>query len=386
MLDRELVGRLRAALAAPEELAPWRDLARRARRLDRPLPGLERPVHLDVLLGLWARHPTVRDLGHLVLPLLGLEEARGVAPAAHWDGSRQVARRGAPYHRPTGLPLAVRRRRDGAVMRLVPGGEGVVGSNDGFPGHLPARRVRLAPFYVDETPVTVAAWEAFMGSEGGREPLAWGRQRGHDRLPVVGVGWQDARDYGAWVGARLPSEHEWEVAARGFDARAFPWGTAEPDPARANYGSAREGEAFPETLVPVDACLEGASPFGVLDMAGNAGEWCEDLAHDLDTQGRGAVRVVRGSRWNWSRHTLYCWTRGRHSETRRSREVGFRLVLGLTAGDPARPHHRGELGAEVPDARLPFEARAFPDLDQEGEWLRDGGLPLFGNLLRLFDE
>lgn len=386
MLDRDLVGQLRAALAAPEDLSAWRRLAREARRLGRVLPGLARPEHLDTLLDLWAAHATARDLGYLILPLLGLEEAPDVVVADHWAGSRLVAGGKRPYHRATGLPLAVRRRRDGGVMRLVPAGEAIVGTNDGFPGHLPARRIRLPAFYVDEVPVTVDSWEQFMRAEGGREPVGWAGLRGHPRLPVVGVGWGDAQAYGAWVGGRLPSEHEWEVAARGFEGRAFPWGGQDPDADRANYGGAREDRPWPEGLVAVDACRDGASPFGGLDMVGNAGEWCEDEARDLETQGRAPGRVVRGAAWDQSRHALYCWTRGRHSETRRSRGIGFRLVIGLTGQDVGRRHHRGVLGDEVPDAQLPFEARAFPDVAQESEWLRDGGGPLFGNLLRLFDE
>jgi formylglycine-generating enzyme required for sulfatase activity len=386
VLDRDLVGRLRAALANPEDLAPWRQLAREARRLGRALPGLERREHLDALLALWARHPRERFLGHLILPVLGLEEVPDVPLADHWNGSSEVTSGPCPYHRASGLPLTVRRLRDGASMRLVPAGNAIIGSNDGFPGHLPARRLRLPAFYVDEVPVLVAAWSRFMQAEGGREPVGWPELRRYGSYPVVGVGWGDAQAYGAWVGARLPSENEWEVAARGFDGRPFPWGAEAPDYHLANYGNSREDEDWPETLLPVDGCPMGASPFGAMDMVGNAGEWCEDEARDLETQGRAPGRVVRGSRWSWSRHTLYCWSRGRHSETRRSREIGFRLVLGLTGEDASQGRPRGELGEEVPDSQLPFEARAFPDVSQESEWLRDGGLPLFGNVLRLFDD
>ncbi len=132
----------------------------------------------------------------------------------------------------------------------------------------------VAPFYIDRTEVTNEQYLKFVKATNHPPPPHWlgGKYRkGRDKWPVFNVTWKDAADYAAWAGKRLPTEAEWELAARGLDARIFPWGDAF-DKARCN---SFEGGA--KQPLPVGSYPDGASPYGCLDMAGNVSEWTSDL-------------------------------------------------------------------------------------------------------------
>jgi serine/threonine-protein kinase len=118
------------------------------------------------------------------------------------------------------------------------------------------------------------------------------------------VSWEEAQAYCQWAGLVLPSEAQWEAAARGPDGRRYPWGNEEPTAEHANFGN-REG-----ATTPVGAYPRGAGPFGTLDQAGNVWEWCVDIWDDkayrrkerakedpVSARGDGAVRCLRGGAW-----------------------------------------------------------------------------------------
>lgn len=202
--------------------------------------------------------------------------------------------------------------KDGTTLIYVPGGEFVMGS-DAFSVERPPHAVRVSPFWIGRTEVSNARYRQFLEATGtsptqyNSDPLYSDPQQ-----PVVGVTWDDALAYCQWAGGRLPREAEWEFAARGSDGRLYPWGNAEPTEERAVYGRifGKGGKPAPVGTTPGDV-----SPFGVLDMAGNAMEWCSDWYGPypsdsseplLDPEGpaNGAKRMMRGGCWNFQPFAL----------------------------------------------------------------------------------
>lgn len=154
---------------------------------------------------------------------------------------------------------------------LVPAGEFEMGTDNlkTDDQNRPAFKVSTNAYRIDKHPVTNAEYAVFVASTGHRPPLHWANGRipkGLELHPVTMISWFDANSYAEWKGKRLPSEAEWEKAARGTDGRRWPWGNA-MDATRLNtyynIGSTTEVGRFPE----------GASPYGVMDMAGNVQEW-----------------------------------------------------------------------------------------------------------------
>lgn len=191
--------------------------------------------------------------------------------------------------------------KDGAPAVLVPAGNFTRGDDE----ESPRREVYLDAFYIDRYEVTTGRYAKFLAATGSsRPPDGWESldlNRGGE-LPVVGVDWHDASDYCKWAGGRLPTESEWEKAARGTDARRFPWGDTTPTLDQANYQNASP-EAYDGGLTKVGSHPGGSSPFGVHDLAGNAAEWVADWFSESFPVGEvrnpkgpetGTDRVVRG--------------------------------------------------------------------------------------------
>ena len=169
-----------------------------------------------------------------------------------------------------------------AGMTLVKAGSYTIGRDDSDPLEGPVHPIALPAFYIDRTEVTNAQYAKFVEATRRKPPANWNGASfpaGRDDYPVTGVSWQDAADYAAWAGKRLPTEAEWEAAARGNDARRYPWGN-EWQSGFANIGvrSSEKVELskYPSGIVEVGKYPQGASPAGALDMVGNVWEWVAD--------------------------------------------------------------------------------------------------------------
>jgi formylglycine-generating enzyme required for sulfatase activity len=205
-------------------------------------------------------------------------------------------------------------------MVLIPAGEFIMGSDkvdtEGKgaefgtvkPWYLdehPQHKVFLPGYFMDKYEVTLAAYKSFVDATGSRAPENWTSGKvpaGRDNYPVTFVNWYDAERYCRWAGKRLPSEAEWEKAARGTDGRDYPWGN-EFDPAKANTGDTGISD-----LTAVGRFEAGKSPYGVYDMAGNVWEWTADWykpypGSDYTSDMFGEkVKVLRGSSWGGMGH------------------------------------------------------------------------------------
>ena len=156
-------------------------------------------------------------------------------------------------------------------MVRIPAGWFEMGQDDGRASNQPRHRVYLEDYSIQMTEVTVAEFAEYMASTGyiltDWDPQ-WATVNGD--LPLTGVLWKDAEAYCRWRGWRLPTEAEWEKAARGTDSRRYPWGDNWDD------RKANTLEASSDRLLPVGSLPQGASPYRLLDMSGNAAEWVSD--------------------------------------------------------------------------------------------------------------
>lgn len=155
----------------------------------------------------------------------------------------------------------------------VPGGDFIMGRDEGDEFSSPAHSVSVKPFFIDLTEVTNEDYKKFVDAENYKPPPDWKNKTfpdGKAKFPVTGVNWDAANAYAKWAGKRLPTEEEWEFAARGTDGRIYPWGN-DWNNELANVGNQKRG------MVEVGT-TEGKSPFGLYDMSGNSWEWTADDA------------------------------------------------------------------------------------------------------------
>jgi formylglycine-generating enzyme required for sulfatase activity len=238
-------------------------------------------------------------------------------------------------------------QKDGAEMIFIPPGEFILGTNAGYANEKPEHMVFLEGFYIYKLEVTVGQYKKFI-----REPQGGGHEPDepysvhmpndyftnpeYDRYPVVNVSWEDAEAYCRWAGNRLPTEAEWEKAARGTDGRTYPWGVAW-DEQKANWddetgGFRVDGYRF---TAPVGSFPEGASPFGVHDLAGNVWEWVNDWYQPYqgnatqDPDYGQVYRIIRGGSWLRYPLGLTCTARDTCAPTLRYDSIGFRCASNL---------------------------------------------------------
>lgn len=217
---------------------------------------------------------------------------------------------------------------DGMILHLVPAGRFTMGSNAND-NEKPPHEVELLAFWIDETEVTNEMYSACVATGICSQPIdsSFLDNPAYKNHPVVFVRWQDARIYCEWAGRRLPTEAEWEKAARGTDTRAFPWGNAIPTNQLANFNGTG--------TTAVGRYPKGASPYGVLDMTGNVWEWVSSLYKSYPYNfgdGRENLnstddRVLRGSSWYNDITNLRLTYRGRSTPNDASNRVGFRCAL-----------------------------------------------------------
>ncbi len=225
--------------------------------------------------------------------------------------------------------------QDGTVLVYVPGGEFTLGADDITDEEKPIHRVRLSPFWIGKYPVTNEQYRWFLEDNPDQdEPDFWDDKAfNQPQQPVVGVSWEDAVAYCRWAGLKLPTEAQWEAAARGQDQRRYPWGNSEPTASLANF------EEIEGKTTPVGSYPGGAGPYGTLDQAGNVWEWCADVwdksaykdrEGQLDpvaTTGEVADRVLRGGSWAVPSGSLAAAYRDGLGARFRDWSVGFRCVF-----------------------------------------------------------
>jgi formylglycine-generating enzyme required for sulfatase activity len=235
-----------------------------------------------------------------------------------------------------GLGSTWTRPADGMVMVYVPEGEFTMGSDDVWNAK-PVHNVYLDAFWIDQTEVTNAMYASCVSAGVCQPPSknssytrdSYYGEPQYDSFPVVYVSWNDANTYCQWTGAHLPTEAEWEKAARGADGRPYPWG-AKIDCQKANYLGCIGNTS------PVGSYESGKSPYGAYDMAGNVWEWVADWYSDTyyasspssnpAGPSSGTDRVLRGGSWNNGAQELFSALRGRQVPTESFNIFGFRCA------------------------------------------------------------
>jgi formylglycine-generating enzyme required for sulfatase activity len=249
------------------------------------------------------------------------------------------------------------RSLDAAEMVYVPAGEFLMGSADADPkageDEKPQHTVYLGAFWIDQVEVTTARYVAFLNALGEHQKSCGGYdcaetqdgeadshiyrvgeryvvESGFENHPMIEVSWYGAQAYCEWAGARLPTEAEWEKAARGIDGRLYPWGNDAPTCKKAQYGDCRGA------TVPAGVRSAGASPYGVLDMAGNVWEWVADWydpdyynaspGQDPTGPESGVRNVFRGGSWGYPAAFIRVSERARNRPTYAGFNVGFRCA------------------------------------------------------------
>lgn len=218
-------------------------------------------------------------------------------------------------------------------MMLVPAGEFLMGSASDEADERPPRRLALPGFYIDRFEVTHELYAKFLAATGHEAPVDWPQGKMPEKLarfPVVNVTFADAQAYAKWAGKRLPTEMEWEKAARGTDGRIYPWGNSA---AGKKVGA---GADAGEKIHPVGSFADDVSPYGVRDMAGNVWEWTSSWYdaypgnEGLEIQYGKKYKVIRGGGgidYYQAASTKRCSDRAMSFPYGKYDALGFRCVM-----------------------------------------------------------
>ncbi len=288
---------------------------------------------------------------------------------------------------------------DQAEMVLIPAGTFVMGAHGDTQDASPAHVVTLPTFYIDRTEVTNARYALYIADTGVPSPPNWPGPtppKGTENRPVTNITWFEAMDFATWAGKRLPTEAEWEKAARGTDGRRYPWGDVDDEKKRnLNLRS-------PDHLESVGCYPSGASPYGALDLIGNAWEWTADWyqsypgSHDASVHYGRKYKVVRGPGAEYIigvPHEADTTIRARMLPYGYDRFVGFRCAMNADEVAPNVPIESVEDARSVLKAfereprQLVFErefqrlvtSRSVPlriDGPLDGQGIVRGGIPL----------
>lgn len=231
---------------------------------------------------------------------------------------------------------------DGMEMVYVPEGPFLMGSLDGYGDEKPQHTVTLSAFWIDRTEVTNAHYALCVEAGACQPPRRrtsnlidyyWGFDEYAD-YPVIHISWDDAQAYCQWAGRRLPSEAEWEKAARGPDGFIYPWGNEPPGEELLTF------DHNWNDVTRVGSTPAGASPYGALDMSGNVLEWVADwYSPDYYAQSpedappgpeTGERRVLRGGSWSYNANGVRSAYRHAREPVFTSHEVGFRCASEIT--------------------------------------------------------
>ncbi len=239
---------------------------------------------------------------------------------------------------------------DGMPLVHIPAGTFEMGSESGNPDQSPVHTVSLDEYYIDATEVTNAMYATFLNemgnqTEGGVTWLdthsprvlitdksgEWQSRPNWDNYPIVAVSWFGANAYCTWAGRQLPTEAQWEFAAKGSEGFRFPWGNADPDCDHARYAGCGTSP------VEVGSLTLGATPLGIFDLAGNVAEWVNDRyapdyylqspAHNPTGPSNGYYRVIRGGYWGSVYLPLQTSNRDWAGADTHEGYIGFRCVL-----------------------------------------------------------
>ncbi len=243
-----------------------------------------------------------------------------------------------PSFEPTSTPVTKVRSKDGMEMVYVPEGEFTMGStdSDAWANESPVREVWSDAYWIDKYEVSNGQYQKCVNAGKCTKPSStesfsrssyYGNAK-YDDFPVIYVTWHQAKAYCEWAGGSLPTEAQWEKAARGTDARKYPWGDESPNSNLVNYGEIK-GDT-----TAVGSYPRGASPYGAMDMAGNVWEWVKDRYKDSYDQSQidnpdglsdGGSRVIRGGSWRSNDGVIRSAYRG-DFPSNSYLSIGFRCV------------------------------------------------------------